>query len=186
VLQRAESLALGLLAALLLVDAVRMTPLFPLLMSRLVPVMSGDYGRALGLAMAATVLLAILAHAGTALGTSRNSFWAAFSQISAAILPIAFAAQLALSAQHMMATPEALRNLLAELTLLDPGHMPPPTAYSSLWALKLFQIALLLAGAIIGARIARNTTHRWRSTAYAVGTTVLFVALFLQPMSVTC
>lgn len=183
-----EAVAVSLLLGLLLADALRMTPPYLWYMVRAVPAMGGDYGAAMALGIAGIVALLLLHQGGAALvsGGGRWS-WPAFGRLSLLLLPLALAAQLALSAQHLMAAGDVLRNLGAELGLLDPDHMPPVDAYGVVWPLKGLQLALLAAGSATSLYLAaaRGVVDRLSLLVPALPALAL-LAIFWQPMSLTC
>jgi len=185
----AEAVAVTLLLGALLADALRMTPLYLRYMAWALPLLGWNYRLTMGLGMAG-VMGALLAGqtAAALLWGRRSSFWPFFGRLSLAWLPLALAAHLALSAQHLLAAGTVYQNLAAELALVSPGHLPPTDAYSFLWPLKGLQWVLLLAGAMIALAVAR----RWpgsQSKAYLAAAVVPALALlviFLEPMSVAC
>lgn len=187
-LAAAESVAVSLLFALLLVDVVRMTPLYLLYMSRAVPALRGSYELAMVLGIVGVVALVMgMQSLLAAVGRGSQGFAPAFSTLSVAVLPVAFAVQLGLSAQHLLITGEVVRNLGAELALLEPGHIPPVDAYSWLWPVKMVQAALLLAGAWAAWRtVAGGGRARGLNGTGIMGAVLVLLALFAQPMSVTC
>jgi hypothetical protein len=183
-----EALAVSLLLGLLLVDAVRMTPLYLRYMAWGVSRAGLEYDVtvALGIGGVVAALLAAQLLLVAASGPLRQ-LWSRWAHQSMALLPLVLAAQLALSAQHLIALPEVLRNVGAELRLLEPGHMPPADAYAVLWPLKLLQVALLLAAIAIslGAFRRKPAGYRLSLAVVAVPATALLFT-FAQPMSVSC
>jgi hypothetical protein len=183
-----EALAVSLLLALMLVDAVRMTPIYLRYMAWAVSRAGMEYEVALALGIGAIVATLLAAQSLLAVTSGRlGQFWSRWAQLSMALLPLALAAQLALSAQHLVALPEVLRNLGAELRLLEPGHIPPEDAYAVLWPLKLLQMILLVtaAGAVLVASY-RRATGRWIPIAAVAAAAAVFLFTFAQPMTVSC
>ena len=186
----AESAAVSLLMGLMLVDSLRMTPLYSWYMARAVPLLGGRYEMAMALGLAALVGALLLLQVGLSLhgGGGKPSFWGRFGHLSLVLLPLVLATQLALSAQHLMATGDVIRNLAAELELVPPGHMPPADAYTFLLPMKLLQWAMLgLGGAVSFHLSPRGAGQRRRvSTAVSALVALSLLAVFVEPMSVAC
>jgi hypothetical protein len=180
--------AVSLLGALLLVDVVRMTPLYLVYMARVVPALRGNYELAMVLGMVGAVVLLLGIQSLLALSArGRQGFPSTFASLSAALLPVAFGIQLGLSAQHLLIVGEVARNLGAEMTLVEPGHIPPIDAYSWLWPVKMIQASLLAAGGWAAWRFLRQPRGvRSMGAAGVMAFELLVIALFAQPMSVTC
>lgn len=189
-LSRAEAVATSLLMGLLLVDAFRMTPLYTRYMSWAISRTMLDYEAAMLVGTVGLMGGLIVAQAVVASLAASNGGWGvSFVRVSAALLPLALATHLGLSAQHLTAAGDVLRNLVAELGLLDPGHMPPADAYFVLWPLKLLQGSFLLAAGVVSLRLVRvdgDTVGRYvvRGVAALLLLTLLWV--FGQPMSASC
>lgn len=184
-----EAVGVSLLLGLLLVDALRMTPPYLRYMAWAVPQTGGDYGKALALGIAGVSALLLLGQVGVTLLSAQGRWsWPQFAHLSMALLPLALATQLALSAQHLMAIGEVARNLGAELGLLAPGHMPPADAYVVLWPLKGLQWAMLMAGGATSLYLTRRGGAPWWRVPTVVTAllALTLLAIFLEPMSVTC
>ena len=185
----AEAVAVTLLLGALLADALRMTPPYLRYMAWALPLLDWNYRLAMGLGMAGVIGALLGGQVAAALiWGRRNSFWQSFGRLSLAWLPLALTAQLALSAQHLLAAGTVFQNLAAELALVSPGHMPPTDAYSFLWPLKGLQWVLLVAGAIAALALARRAPES-RSIAYlaaAVLPALALLVIFREPMSVAC
>jgi hypothetical protein len=183
-----EALAVSLLLGLMLVDAVRMTPLYLRYMAWAVSEAGLEYDMALALGMGGFIAVPLIGQSllAGASGHARQ-FWVRWSHQSMALLPLVLAAHLALSAQHLVALPEVLRNLGAELRLLEPGHMPPADVYAVLWPLKLLQVALLVAAIAISLDASRRTAAgRGAVIAAPAAATAVLIFTFAQPMSAAC
>ncbi len=189
-LHPAESAAVSLLMGLLLVDAVRMTPIYSRYMARAVPLLGGRYEIAMALGLAGVVMALFLVQLGLSVhgGSGSGAFWSRFGRLSLVLLPLALATQLALSAQHLMATPDVLRNLAAELELVAPGHMPPVDAYIFLWPAKLLQWSMLAVGGSVSFHLSlHGRDQRWRAPTVVSSLVALpLLAVFVEPMSVAC
>ena len=186
----AESATVSLLMGLLLVDALRMTPLYSRYMARAVPLLGGRYEMAMALGLVAVVVALLLLQVGLSLhgGGGKLPFWSRFGHLSLVLLPLVLVTQLALSAQHLMATGDVIRNLAAELEFVPPGHMPPTDAYTFLWPMKLLQWGMLgLGGAVSFHLSPREEDQRRRvSTVMSALVALLLLAVFVEPMSVAC
>ncbi len=188
-LSSASAVAVSILMGLLLADALRMTPLYLRYMARAVPALGGRYELAMALGIAAVLLLLVLVVAGAAtVPATGEDLWTRFGRLGMALLPLALSAQLALSSQHLMVTGDVLRNLVSELGLVEPGHMPPADAYLFLWPMKLLQETMLAlgAGVSIWFLLSKPRLLGLLPAALAISLALLLVVLFLQPMSVTC
>jgi polyferredoxin len=189
VLRLSEAVAVSVLFGLMVVDALRMVPLYLRYMVWAVPRMGGDYERAMALGIGLVVTAVLLGQLLLVLAMGRGRLSRKlFSHVSLALLPLVVAAQLGHSLQHLMAVGEVVRNLGSELGLLAPGHMPPSDAYVFLWPLKLVQWAILLIGAVVSLRVARDGSDRGGFLPSVVfgGLSLFFLAVFSSPMSVTC
>lgn len=188
-LTSAEAAAVTVLAGLLLADAWRMTPLYSRFIAWTLPGVGGSYDLAMGLGVAGLVGLLLAGQAGI-VGLSRRgeSFGARFVHASAALVPLALAAHLALSAQHLSALGEVARNLGAELGLLAPGHLPPADLYVTWWPLKGLQLAGLAAGGVVSLLLAGGGTGRLQVASSILGAALALalLVLFALPMSASC
>lgn len=184
----AEAVAVTVLLALLLVDALRMTPMYLGYMRWSITRLGLGYETSMLLGVALFVSAAIAFEVLTS-SVSRQStgFWSSWSSRAVGLLPLVIAAQVALSTQHLLAAGDVLRNLGAELQLLAPGHMPPSEGYVFVWPLKLLQLSLLLSAASLSLWIMRRREGRRRfpGAAFALSAPLLLLA-FAQPMSVAC
>ena len=187
-LMPAEAVAVTLLLALMLTDALRMTPLYLRYMRWSVTQIGTSYETSMALGMALVVaLLVSIETLSASWHRPGEGFWAAWSRHSVALLPLVLATQTALSAQHLLAAGEVLRNLAAEFQLLAPGHMPPADGYVVIWPMKLFQLALLSLALTMSVRPWRGQKGRRAlpGAGFAVSAPVLLFT-FVQPMSITC
>ncbi len=184
-----EAVTVSLLLGLLLVDALRMTPPYLRYMAWAVPLVRDSYETAMALGIAgSTALLLLVQIAATLLSARGRWSWQQFARLSMALLPLALASQLALSAQHLMAAGEVIRNLGAELGLLAPGHMPPTDAYVVVWPLKALQWSTLAAGGALSVlQVARGAgSVRAVPIFGAALLAAVLLAIFLEPMSISC
>ena len=188
VLARPEAVAVVLLLGLLVADALRMVPWYLRYMAWGVGQLGWDYEKAVAIGIAAIVLAALAVSAAIASLAGRQDFWRRVRMLGLALLPLVFATQLALSAQHLMAIGEVLRNLGAEAGLLQPGHMPPANAYSVVWPIKVLQMAVLVVAGALSLRMTLRHPGGWRRvpSAMVAVLTVTLLGIFVQPMSVTC
>ena len=94
--------------------------------------------------------------------------------------------------EYQVLVPEFVRRqvqgrLGAEMTLVEPGHIPPFDTYSWLWPVKMIQASLLAAGGWAVWRFLRQPGGvRSMGAAGVMAFELLVIALFAQPMSVTC
>lgn len=189
VLLPAESVAVPLLLGLLLVDAARMTPLYSVYMAGAMPVLGGRYELAMALGLAGVVVILLLAHVGLSLvGDDNGSFWSRFGYMSASLLPLAMAVQLAVSTQHMTAIGDVVRSLAVELEFVEPGHMPPADVYRFLWPLKLLQWSIVAVGVVVSFNIPHYAADRgWLAPKVVTALAgLLLLVVFAEPMSVAC
>ncbi|HEU5318674.1 MAG TPA: 4Fe-4S binding protein [Chloroflexota bacterium] len=175
------------LTGVLLADTVRMTPVF---------LSYVDVGLAvLGPAgyRVAVALLPVLG-AGVAALAVLPAAWRGASWRDAAqrLVPVALAAQLGLSLQHLAGSGwPTLQGLLIELLPLPwDGHIPPSDAYTVMPALKALQLGLLAValGVVAAKRAGRHSVHTppVAVRAGAIGAVAGFGALFALPMSLAC
>ncbi len=189
VLNPPEALATTLLMGLLLIDALRMTPLYLRYMAWTVPWTGHNYVVAQAMGILVVTLLLLAGQTGVTVLAGRGAWsWSQFARLSLVMLPLAFASQLALSSQHLMALVEVFQNLGAELGALEPGHMPPADAYSVTWPLKVVQVAMLAAGAFVSLSVTRSgiVFPRLASIGGVALLAVVLITIFMQPMSVAC
>lgn len=188
VLARPEAMAVVVLLGLLLADALRMIPWYLRYMAWAVGQLGWDYENAVVAGIAATMLVSLAVSAAVVALSGREGFWPRVRVLGLALLPIALATQLALSAQHLMAIGEVLRNLGAEIGLLQPGHMPPANAYSVVWPIKVLQVTMLTVGAAVSLRMTLRHPGGWRRapSVLVIALTLIMLGIFVQPMSVTC
>lgn len=188
-LARAEAVAVSLLLGLLVADALRMTPLFVRFMAWMTPRI-GNYETGMALGMALVIALVLMGQAGAArLLGGKGEFWPSFTVLSLAWIPLALAAHLSLSAQHLLAVGDVVRNLGAELSLLTPGHMPPTDAYATLWSMRAFQWAALALGGMAAFYLSRRPSTRAVGGAWALAgifPAIPLMVIFGQPMSISC
>ncbi len=185
----AEAVAVSVLLGLLLADGFRMVPWYLQYMSTVVSKFRLGYEEAMAVGVVGVVVLVLLAQTAMALAGGRQGYRDRYSSLGLALLPIVLAAQLSLSAQHLLAFPEVARNLGAEVGLLAPGHMPPADAYIVVWPAKLLQFAFIGLGLLMALRTGRSVSDgHWRrlQEAAVIAAAVGLSALFVQPMSVAC
>ncbi len=189
-LMLAEAVAVSLLLGLLLADALRMTPLYPRFMAWALPISGRSYAVAMALGIGGVMATVVAAQVFGAHWLGRGEgLWRAFSRLSLAWLPLALAAILDLSAQHLLAADAVFQNLGAEIRLLPSGHMPPADAYASVWPMRTFQWAVLALGAVTAVYMARCPVPGEKRRGWAAAGAAPFlplVVLFGQPMSVSC
>lgn len=188
-LARPEAMAVSLLLGLLVADAVRMTPYYIRFMAWMTPRI-GNYEMGMALGMVLVMALVLVGQAGAArLLGGRRGFWSSFTLLSLAWIPLALAAHLSLSAQHLLAVGAVFRNLGAELSLLAPGHMPPVDAYATLWSMRAFQWSVLALGGMAALYLSRHLSTRAASNAWAMAgifPVIPLLFIFGQPMSISC
>lgn len=188
-LARAEAVAVSLLLGLLVADALRMTTLNLRFMAWVMPKI-GSYETGMALGIVLVIALLLMGQAGVArLLGGRGKFWSSFAVLSLVWLPLALAAQLALSAQHLLAVEAVVRNLGAELSLLAPGHMPLADAYASVWFMRALQWAALALGGVVALYLSRRLSSRAVGGAWAIAgvfPVIPLMVIFGQPMSVSC
>lgn len=185
-----QALGVNLLLGLLMVDSLRMTPLFTDYMTWALSYLS-SYRLALtlgGLALLGLVLGSQVGYARVV--ARRGDRGRLFRQLSMALIPLALALHLALSAQHLVAGgPGVLQGIGAEMGFLASGHMPPADAYSTSLPLKSFQLLLLALGAAgVAHYSARGKLALGRGARLMVSATpgLMQGLIFLQPMSAAC
>lgn len=185
-----QALGVNLLLGLLMVDSLRMTPPFLDYMTLALSYLS-SYRLALTLGGLALLGLVLGAQAGVARVAARlGDRGRLFRQLSLALVPLALALHLALSAQHLVAGgPGVLQGIGVEIGFLASGHMPPADAYSTIVPLKSFQLLLLALGV---AGVAYQSSRSklalgGRTRMMVLGAPGLMQGLiFLQPMSAAC
>lgn len=186
----AEAVAVSLLLGLLLSDALRMTPILPGYMAWAMETTGRSYEEAMavGIGGVMAVVLLVQAAGARALGCGQG-FWPAFSLLGLAWLPLALAAHIGLSAQHLLAAGAVFRDLGAEVWLLAPGHMPQANAYVTVWPMRAFQWSIVVLGGVVAAYLARRLAaggkgYEWAPA--AVLPALPLVVVFGQPMSTAC
>lgn len=182
-----EAVAAALLLGLLIGDATRMTPLFTRFMAWAMPQFRRGYEETMAAGVVVLVLAVLVGLVALArLSSGRGSFWREFGRLALAVVPVVFAAQITLSAQHLLAAPEVLRNLASELRLVEPGHMPPTDAYAVVWPLRVLQWTALATAGLVSLRVARSSPGPILRSGGVAAATLLLLVIFGQPMSVAC
>lgn len=185
-----------LLLALVLVEIIRMTPLYPAYMQRaLVFTQIDNYMLIYTLSLAA-LLLAVTLVAIIAARVSAKSWKTSLTRFSYALIPLAFTAHLGtnfyeLAVEGTRSVQVVINNLNLPLVLFD---LPPKvrgSIYDSDPMLMMLQYALIalgLAASLIAIhRIARQTkTHGLPYAAMAIAVGFLYFAAYSLPMKPGC
>lgn len=178
------------LAGVLVADTVRMTPLFLGYIGVALAVV-GPAGYRLAVALlpllgiaAVAATLGVLVMLVAAAARLTGGWRAGWREGAAALVPVAFAAQLGLSLQHLAGSAGPTLQALAVELLPVPwsGHIPPSEAYSVLLPLKAVQLALIVVPAAAAALAWRRPVARGALATGAAG----FAAMFALPMSLAC
>jgi polyferredoxin len=175
------------LAGVLAADTLRMTPLFITYVGAMLDILGPAYYR---LVVALLPLLGTLAAAllvGAIIVSTRSRDWRG---AAAALVPVAFAAQLGLSLQHLAGSGwPTLQGLIVELLPVPwEGHLPPSEAYSVMPFLKAVQFGLFAAAVALVVYRRRRTQGLSGNTGLATVSagSAAFAGLFLLPMSLAC